>query len=195
MTYAELKADLLALIGRAPASICYKLATADINAALRVRDMEATTTLTGAASIALPSDFLGLVDVYLDTDPRRPLRPTTAQAINRSHEASGIPTQYALVDGAMLLNPSPDGSYDVVLRYYASLANLSADSDTNAIMDKYPGVYVYGVLSHHASLIRDVEAASIYKAEFMKSVKLAQASDTSDRYSGAPLVPTVRVAP
>ena len=195
MTYAELKADILALIGRAPASICYKLATADINAALRVRDMEATTTLTGAASIDLPADFLGVVDVYLDTDPRRPLRPTTAQAINRSHESSGIPTQYALVDGKMLLNPSPDGSYDVVLRYYASLASLSADADTNAIMDKYPGVYVYGVLSHHASLIRDVEAASIYKAEFMKSVKLAQASDTSDRYSGAPLVPTVRSTP
>lgn len=195
MTYAELQAAILALIGRAPATICYQLATSDINAALRIREMEATTTLTGAASITLPSDFLSVVDVYLDTDPRRALRPTTAQAINRAYGTSGIPAEYALVDGAMLLNPAPDGSYDVQLRYNAALADLSAGTDTNAILAKFPGVYVYGVLSHHSALLRDVEAATVYRAEFMKAMKLAQASDVSDRHSGAPLQPKVRTAP
>ena len=54
MDFATLKSRLYSLIGRYPADICYELVTADINARLRVREMEATDTLTEAASVALP---------------------------------------------------------------------------------------------------------------------------------------------
>jgi hypothetical protein len=195
MNFGQLKAYLLELIGRAPSDLCYALVTADINAALRVAAMEDTATLTEAASVTLPADFLAMVSVYRDTATRTPLRPTTAQAINNVHRTSGTPTQYAIVDGAMLLNPEPDGTEDIVIRYYAKQADLSADSDTTAVLTKHPAIYVYGALAHHAQLIRNMEAAAIWQSQYIQAVKGARASDSVDRYSGAPMEPSVRVAP
>jgi len=195
MDFATLKSRIYALIGRYPADICYELVTADINAKLRVREMEATDTLTEAASIALPADFLEMIDAYRDTDPRVPLSVTDSTGINRAHVTSGTPKTYAIVDGAMLLNPAPDGAEDIVIRYYARQADLSADGDTNDILTNYPSVYVYGVLSHHATLTRDEKAMSIYANAYGLHMRLAQSSDTNARYSGAPIVPTVRSAP
>jgi hypothetical protein len=195
MNFGELKAYLLELTGRAPSDLCYVLVTEDINKALRVAAMEDTATITEAASIALPADFLAVVSVYRDTNPRTPLSPTTAQAINNGHSTSGIPRQYAIVDGAMLLNPEPDGSEDIVLRYYAKQADLSADGDTTAVLTKHPSIYVYGALSHHAALIRNMEAAAIWQGQYIQAMKGARAADSGDRYSGAPLEVMVRSAP
>lgn len=195
MNFGELKAQLLALVGRAPSDLCYTLVTADINAALRIAAMEDTATLTEAASVALPADFLSVVSVYRDTTPRTPLSPTTAQAINNGHSPSGTPRQYAIVDGAMLLNPEPDGSEDIVLRYFAKQADLVDDSDTTPVLTKHPAIYVYGALAHHSALIRNMEAAAIWQGQYVQAVKGARAADSGDRYSGAPMEPVVRSAP
>ena len=194
MDFSTLKSRVLALIGRAPADVVYELVTSDINADLRMTIQESTTTITEAASMSLPSDFLSVVDVYRDVDPRTPLRPTTAQAINRTHITSGTPSEYAIVDGAMLLNPSPNGSETVNLRYIAKLTDLSADDDTNDVLTKYPQIYVYGVLYHHGILIGDTRSG-LWQAAYDGARRQAKQSDARDRFSGAPLTPSTRVNP
>lgn len=194
MNFGSLKSRILALIGRAPNDVVYELVTADINAGLRLRDMEEEVTITEAAEITLPADFLSIVSVYRDTSPRTTIQPSTPQALQRGFMPSGPPTHYALVDGKMILSPAPDGTSDVVIRYVAKLADLSADADTNAILTKFPSIYVYGALAHHAALIRDAAAAAMYEAQYQKAARAAKATDR-DRYSGAPLVPTVMVTP
>jgi hypothetical protein len=194
MDYATLKSRVLALIGRAPADVVYELVTADINNDLRLLVMESTTTATEAASVSLPADFLSVVDIYRDVDPRTSLRPTTAQAINRTYTSSGTPAQYALVDGALLLNPAPSGSETINLRYIAKLADLSADADTNDVLTKYPQIYIYGVLSHHGMLIGDTRAG-IWQAAYETAKNQAKKTDTKDKYTGAPLTPSTRVNP
>lgn len=195
MDYSTLQSRILAQIGRAPAAICYELVTADINATLRLREMETTSTVTEAASVSLPSGFLEMISVYRDTDPRIALRPTTTTGINTVHNTSGTPTTYAIVDGALLLNPSPDGSESLVLRYYTRQADLSAGSDTNDILTNYPGIYYYGVLAHHSVLIRDEKGAAMYTGAYEQQKRMARASDANARHSGAPIVPTVRSTP
>ncbi|MGL4310950.1 MAG: phage adaptor protein, partial [Paracoccaceae bacterium] len=133
--------------------------------------------------------------IYRDVDPRTPLQPSTAQGINRTHYSSGTPTEYAIVDGKLILNPSPDGSENIKLRYFAKLADLSADGDENDILTKYPGIYIYGALTHHANLIRDTNAAATWGQVYRSEMNRARGMDQSDRHSGAPLVPSVRVAP
>jgi len=194
MDFSTLKSRVLSLIGRAPADVVYELVTADINADMRMAIQESTTTITEAASITLPADFLSVVDVYRDVDPRTPLRPTTAQAINNTRISSGTPSEYAIVDGAMLLNPSPSGSETVNLRYIAKLADLSAGTDTNVVLTKYPQVYIYGVLAHHGMLIGDTRIG-IWQAAYEKAKRQARGSDARDRHSGAPLIPSTRVNP
>ena len=195
MDFATLKSRLLALIGRAPADVCYELVTADINRSLRLQCMAATDTLTEAASIALPADFLAVIDIYRATDPRVALQPTTPQAIHSQYVSSGTPRFYAIVDGTLLLSPSPDGSEDIELRYYAKLADLSADGDTNDVLTNFPAIYIYGALTHHAQLIRDPDAAGQWRQSYSEAIRQARGSDANDRVSGAPLIPRVAVTP
>lgn len=187
MNFGELKAALLAQIGRAPADIVYTLVAADVNKYLRVSEMVSSTTLTEAASITLPSDFLAVVDVYLDTDPRRALSPTSKQALNAMLATGGTARMYAIEAGKMFLNPTPTTSETVNLRYYARVAALSADSDENSILTNYPDVYTYGALTHHAALVRDVEAASVWRQGYEAAISSANRVDVRSRYSGAPL--------
>lgn len=193
MNFGTLKSRILAVIGRAPADVCYELVTADINQQLRLSCMETTTTLTEAATVSLPSDFLEVVAVYRDTDPRYALRPTSEQNINRSYVTSGIPREYAIVDNAgtkaMVLNPSPSGSENIELRYYAKLSDLSADSDENDILTLYPSIYVYGVLTHHSMLIRDMQAAQGWALAYEKAKTQAKQDDVGTRFGGTPLTP------
>lgn len=195
MNFGTLKSRILALIGRAPNDLVYELVTADINQTLRLRVMESTTTLTEAASVTLPSDFLEVVSIYRDTDPRSTLQPTTEQTFHRTYETSGVPRFYSVIDGALLLSPAPNGSENIVMRYIAQLADLSADTDTNDVLTKYPGIYVYGALVHHAALIRDAENAATWLAGYDAAKRQAQKDDRATRYGGVPIVPVVKTAP
>jgi hypothetical protein len=187
MNFGDLKTRLLNLIGRAPADVCYELVTADINQKLRVTDMEATATLVEAAEITLPTDFLEVIDIYRDTDPRTTLRSLSPQSLNVSYESSGAPMFYTITDGSMRLTPSPDGTENIQLRYYAKLADLSEDSDTNDILTNYPAVYTYGALAHHGALIRDNNAINWYQA-YDQAMRQAKTADQNKRYGLAPRV-------
>lgn len=190
MDFGTLKSDLLALIGRAPADVCYRLVTADINQEMRLRAMEAETTLTAALSIDLPTDFSSVVSVYLDSEPRRALIQKEPQALQAIYKTgAGKPQFYAIVDGKMILD-RVEGSQDIVLRYTAKVSDLSADSDTNDILANYPAVYVYGVLAHHAALIRDESAIPIYTTAYESEKKRAKADDR--KKGGPPPTPTAR---
>jgi len=194
MDFGTLKTRISGLIGRAPADICYELATADINQELKTLGMETTATLTEAASIALPSGFREVVSVYRGTDPRTALTPTDTATLNRGLTSGSVPTRYAIVDGAMLLGPIPNGSEAIELRYYADLADLSADTDTNEILTRYPSVYVYGVLAHHAAGIKDETGLPMWFAAYEKAKNQARKDDRARRMGGLPATPVARGA-
>lgn len=156
--YGTLKSSILATIGRAPAEEVYQFVTAELNRDLRVREMTATTTVTAAASVTLPSDALAIVSVYRDDDPRGYLTSVDSNAINRAYQSSGYPTKYAFVDEAgtpTLLLDSPGQGGNLVVRYFQELAEFSADSDTNDVLSEHPSIYYYGALAHHAVGIGD----------------------------------------
>lgn len=194
MNFGDLKTRLAEILGRDPVAVIYEMVTADINQTLRLAVMESTTTLTEAASIALPSDFLAVVSVYRDVDPRTALQPTDPQVLGRFYQTSGNPSRYAIVDGNLLLD-RPGGGESIELRYYARQSDLSAASDTNDVLTYYPQVYVYGALTHHALLIRDNEAIQSYAQAYQAAKMQAKGSDVSDKYSGAPAVPHVMTTP
>lgn len=198
MNFGTLKSRILETIGRAPNAMVYDLVTADINQRMRLAVMEATTTLVEAASVSLPSGFLEVVSIYRDTNPRTALRPASPQTTNRTYITSGTPQTYAIVDDAgtkkLILNPAPNGSENIELRYYAALSDLSADSDENDVLTTYPAIYLYGALTHHALITRDVEKAQGWGAVYREAMEQAERDDTNRRYSGTPVVPRATVA-
>lgn len=186
--YGELRTAVADFYARTdiPTSV-YVLATAELNARLRLRQMEAEATLStgGNAYVDLPADFLMARDAYLDTDPRVFLTAQSGAAQGVHHSSSGRPGEYNIVDGRMYLNPEPDGTYSVVLRYVASLADFSADADTNDVLADYPALYLYCALKHAAVWARDMDAVQLYGGALTAEIdRIGKASDAA-RYGGA----------
>lgn len=192
MNFGQLKSNILELIGRAPASVCYELVTADVNQEMRLHVMECSTTVTESAEVLLPDDFLEILSIYRNVNPRTILKPITPQQLHDVFQSSGTPAFYAIEDEQIRLAPSPNGSEDLVIRYYAKVDDLTVDADKNVVLTKYPSIYVYGVLAHHAALIRDQQSAAMWLAAYEKAKKQARADDQKYRYGGAPIVPTAR---
>lgn len=189
-TFATLKSELLALLGRAPADFVYQVVTQEINRDMRLLEMQSTQTVAESASVALETDFSEIVSVYRDADPRCTLTPTTPHVIHSTYETSGTPSKYAVVDGNLLLNKPGDGT-NLIIRYYAELALFSANDDTNEVLTEYPDVYLYGSLYHHALGIGDPRVQG-WGMAFEGAKARAIKADTKARIGGAPTQPTVQ---
>lgn len=190
-TYTQLQADVNAFAVRTVPAVCYQLLTEELNARLRLSLMEATTTITiNAESEALPAGFLQARAFYLSDEPRTPLEIVSEFSRARQFRTSGRPRQVAFNDGVALFNPAPDGEYSGELRYIAKLANLSAGSDTNDVMDNHYPIYLYGALKHFSNFLGgdDGNRGMKWEAAFERALADAQRSDGLKRYGGGPLV-------
>lgn len=276
-TFATLKSELLAILGRAPADPVYQMVTKEINRALRVKEMEKTLTVVETSEInlaptisgatqanpcvitatahglatgaqvkiadvvgmtelngniytitrvdadsfsldstdstaftaytsggiaAISPDFLAIHSIYRDTSSRTALRPTSAQAIHRTHVTSGIPEEYAILgygtETKILLNPAPNGSENLQIRYYGALELLAANDDTNDVLATFPDIYIYGSLFHHGSMVGDPRTPvweATYNRVFPQRLASATAMSQADLYSGGPLRPSPLVTP
>ncbi len=156
-------------------------------------DSGAYTAYTSGGKAELSPGFISVISLYRDTDPRYALQPVPAQTIHRQYVTSGIPQEYAIVDDAMLLNPSPSGSEDLELRYIGRVAEFSGDDDTNDILTRYPGIYIYGACFHHSRLIKDYNAAQSFLSDYNREKRRAATTDTANRTSGSPIKVKPRV--
>lgn len=190
MTFASLKTDVENAIARGdvPAFV-YALVTADINRDMRLMEMLSETTLTVAAeTVSLPADFLEVEAAWLDASPRRPLRPAKEMATATRHDASGEPFWYAVTGSEIRFMPVPSGSYDVYLRYYARLSDLSADGDTNDVLVNYPSLYHYGSCAHAAVWAQDDALMQTYATAYGRAVEAVKTADRKRRLGGGPLM-------
>lgn len=189
MNFGELKANLLEVIGRAPADICYTLTTADVNHRLRISEMEATATIPAInGTIFVPGGLLSVRSIK-DADGCE-LEPSTLATFER-FRGEGRSRFYAINGTSFVFNVTPDY---IDLTYYEALLELEDDDDTNNVLGNHPSVFVYGVLAHHNALIQS-DKAGMYYAAFEQAMKQAQGSDTRKKTAGLPHTPRVGSTP
>lgn len=105
---------------------------------LRVRDMEAATSLTTTSGLVdLPTDFLEPIRVIGSGDIK--LEAAGSDFLDRKHRPTGQGCYYT-VEGSKL-RISPASSETVTLRYYASVPALSDAATTNWLLTKHPAIY------------------------------------------------------
>lgn len=187
MNYGDLRSNVESAMGRSDIpSYVYTLTTSGLNRDLRLLEMQAETTITAdAESETLPSNFLEMESVYIDSGgARRPLLPISEMSQAVRHDSSGQPYYYAVHNGELTFMPVPDGTYTVTVRYYARLSALSADSDTNDVLTNYPGLYLYAALTHAAVWAGDSDRAQEFNAAYTAELNLVQIKDRKRRYSG-----------
>lgn len=170
-TYADMVDIAEGALGRDVASGAITLLTSDLNKRLRVREMLKETTQSTAI---LPSGFLEGEIVKL---AGRIIQPASVR--------SNQPNTYAVKNGKFVFSQD-ETAPDLFLRYYAKLAVLEG-TDTNAVLAKYPDVYLYGLLFHHSRLVRDEAGAAAWGPAFEQAIADAIKSDVSSRDDSAPL--------
>ena len=189
-TFADLKTNVRSAFNDRSdiPDFVYTLTTAELNSRLRVMQMESTSSLAvSVESTALPADFIEARHAYLDKDPRVRLDLADEFSKTTDFRTSGEPKTYTIVDGFLLLNPVPDGSYTVLLRYIAKLADFSADADTNDVLVTFPSLYFYGALWQAAMWEGDGEAAAKYEQMFDAHLSRVETRERQARLSAGPL--------
>ena len=112
------------------------------------REMEGSADLTvNAQSVALPSDFLRLRRLYLNTSPIRPLQYVSPHTFWQSWAGSqtGKPEVFTIEGANALFGSTPDGSYTGKLSYYQKIPDLATNS-TNWLLTLSPDMYLYAAL-------------------------------------------------
>ena len=175
-----------------------------INRRLRVIELESSTTITLASSVAsstLPADFAGVRLIYRDSNPIVPItfqdpytlfntHPNTAQNSPENYTIHGIGAN-ATNAKLITFRPVPSGSTSIVLWYYRTLEPLTDANPTNTILTNYPDLYLYGALIELMPYLRDDVRVQTWKGAFDEAIKDIEEDDSVTRWSGSPLVPVI----
>jgi hypothetical protein len=195
-TYSDLQTSVANYLGRSDltAVIPDFILFAEIRLAreLRTRQMlEIATVATtgGDATIALPTDFLEIRDVFVQGNPRMPVTYLSPSAFTRNARAdeSGLPVFYTILESEILLAPKPDTVYTIEVLYYGKPVVLSNANPSNVFLVNYPDALLYGsLLEAEPYLINDARSQT-WGALFDRAIKNIQDSDQNSEYSGVPL--------
>lgn len=155
MTFATLKADIAAYLKRDDLTsqiLTFVKLAEDLIAAdkrLRLRAMETASDLTITdRDTALPTGFLGVRRLYLSGSPNTRLDFITPDDYwsRWGGSSTGKPAVYTIEGENILVGPVPDTTYTGKLLHWKRFTALSADIDTNWILENAYGLLLHGAL-------------------------------------------------
>ena len=168
------------------------LAEPELNRRLRIRDMEAESDLaltSAATSVALPTRYLGMRRIYINTDPKRILEFLAPPAFWRRHGSSETSTPKMFTVEADLIEfaPAPDTDYTVKVLFWQAFAPLSDAAPTNDLLTNHPDVYVAASLCEAYLFKNDEKNYNLQLGRRERIIASIERSDQRDRYGPAPL--------
>jgi hypothetical protein len=164
------------------------LAESEIYRRLRVREMETSANLTvNAQSVALPTSYIGMRRIYLDTATEDFLKFVTPEVFwtTWASATSGTPEVFTIEGGNILFGPSPNTSYTGKILYYKKLTTIS--STLNDLFTNSPDLFFYGTLAQAVFFGHDDERLPVIRAAFESILGTISAQDRKDRFSGGVL--------
>ena len=141
---------------------------------LRLQSM--LTTVDPYTPGALPTGLLQIERVStLILGYRKTLEHVGNDQFARYEGQAGLPEVYT-VRGANLV-VAPGASTQVQLLYYARPTLFVSDSDTNAIIDAFPGIWLYAMLAEVGNWLKDPEMVAQYRPLLDEAIEGARAQD------------------
>lgn len=179
MTYATLKSDIAAWAHRADMTAVIPsfvaMAETDIyktgKPVLRVREMETESDLTVTGLVAtIPTDYLEARYIKQDNAGQRTLFYRPPEDWTRDHSG------YFTVVGDEIRLPT-GFTTDLKLVYYAKPAALSADGDTNSVLDDYYQAYLSAALKYAFTYTQNLNAAQLHENALSSFISAANAAN------------------
>ena len=193
-TYAELQTVIADFLDRDDQTERIKtfiqLSEAEMSRKLRHWRMEnrATAEIDGQYS-ALPSDFLEPIRLHLEGGDYRTLELISQGEMQKRRmqnaDTSGKPAFYALTQGELEVYPTPDGTYNLEMNYYAKIPALTTSSTTNWVLDNCPDAYLYGALVHSAPFLGEDARMATWVALFQSALNGIMAESEQAKFGGS----------
>ena len=194
--YTELKTavanwlDRDDLTNRIPEFIA--LAESRFNRLLRIRAMESkqtASTVAGQQNLALPSRFIQMRNLQINTSPVTPMQYVTPEIFDRLYGGSsnGTPKFYTIIANELQLGPTPDTVQTIEMLFYERFENLSATVTTNWMITNAPDIYLYGSMLEAEPFIMNDPRVQLWATAFQQAIKDLQEQDNRDRHSGSAL--------
>ncbi len=106
------------------------------------------------AGVDIPGDFLEVRHLEHSGSPQ-PLTPASSLRALRAVPAASLPTVYFRLRGSFLIAGTPAEGSTLSLTYFADMAALSADSDTNGLLSAMPDLVEWSALIFAAEHFED----------------------------------------
>lgn len=176
-TYAELQTAMTNwlhrsdLTARIPEFIA--MGEAHLNRKLRVKEMEASATITPSTSVryvALPAGYMELIS-FIDSYGE-PVTAVGAEELERkAYGISATQPYYYRISSRIDFEAVADQTYAYTMRYFKRL-NLATDL-TNSVLTNHPDCYLYAALMQAAPFIKDDARITTWKALMDDAIKAA----------------------
>ena len=162
------------------------------NRVLRIRPMETIVTeatVGGTKSYDLPTGYVQMREIHLDTSPITSLQYLTPEMLYRvwAGSTSGIPNAYSIIGNQIYFGATPSGAYDYVMTYYKTFEGLSDAAPTNWVILNAPDVYLYGTLLQAEPFLMNDQRISVWERGLRQAIADLQEQNDKDRHSGSEL--------
>lgn len=152
------------------------IAEDEIQRIVRRKTIRADLVVSTLATV-LPATCAELRSAYPRTaSPTRdlPLKISSPEVLAEQRAArtvSGRPVYGAVIDGTLLVAPTPDQAYTFETIYYEKLVPLdNATHTTNSILTENADIYLWGALKESAPYLQHDERIEIWENKFYKAV-------------------------
>lgn len=153
-----------------------KLAEARLQLDLNARQLYSLATLStvsGTNTVSLPADFNGARSVSLASGQDMIVLDAMTVDMLRARWGSysaGYPRNYSVRGTDILLGPTPDDAYSIVVEYTAKIQALSVSNTTNSILTDYPDAYLHCSLIFAGQYLRDPDFVQGFEALYAADV-------------------------
>ncbi len=174
------------------------LAETRINQELRCRENEKRITASITTEFFdIPSNFMEMRNFQLNTDPVQHLSYVTPEQMDqfRPRSTTGQPKIYSIHGSEFQLKPIADGTYTAEMTYFYELTAFASDSDSNTVLTKFPGLYLYAALIAATPFVTKPDSLSVYAELYTSLLEKINTRDEQGRFSGTKLYAKPRGIP
>lgn len=195
-SYSDLKTTIASYLARSDLTAMIptfiQLAELRLRREIRTRQMlvVATASTTGGDStVGLPTDFLEMRDIHVNTNPITTLSYAAPNAFYNSYRAteSGKPTEYTVLATELQLSPVPDSTYTLQMLYYAQPYFMSDTNPSNVFLVNFPDALLYASLGEAEPYLMNDARLQTWATLYDRAISSITISDQSSEYSGQPM--------
>ena len=201
-SYSDLKTTIANYLARSDLTSVIpdfiRLAEERLRRDLRTRQMlvvATANTVGGDSTVGLPTDFLEMRDIHINTNPIASLSYEAPNAFYSNTRAtqSGLPTTYTVLASELQFSPIPDGVYTAQMLYYAKPPLLSDSNASNVFLANFPDALLYGALGEAEPYLMNDARLQVWASLYDRAIASISAADQSSEYSGQPMAMSYNV--